>query len=134
MAAEYEILRFDPATGTLQYFSGADWYPVSLSDSEVLSTPLTGYVSGAGSVSATDTILIGINKLNGNDALKLPLAGGAMTGALTFTGTTFAMTPPKLTDAQMNALTPVEGMTIYNTTSHALAFYNGSAWKVVATV
>lgn len=134
MAAEYNILRFDPTTGTLQYFSGADWYPVSLSDSEVLSTPLTGYSSGAGSISTADTILTAMNKLNGNDALKLPLTGGALTGALTFTGTTFAVIPPKLNDTQMNALTPVEGMTIYNTTSHALAFYNGTTWKVVATV
>lgn len=107
---------------------------VPLLAASITGTLLTGYVSGAGVVAASDTILQGINKLNGNDALKMPLAGGAFTGAVTFTGTTFAMTPPKLTDTQMNALTAVEGMTIYNTTSHALAFYNGSAWKVVATV
>lgn len=31
---------------------------------------LTGYTSGAGTISATDTVLSAINKLNGNDALK----------------------------------------------------------------
>lgn len=31
---------------------------------------ITGYVSGAGTLAATDTVLAAINKLNGNDALK----------------------------------------------------------------
>lgn|GEM_PF-7033755 len=48
---------------------------------------LTGYVSGAGTVAATDTILAAVQKLDGNTALKLPLVGGALTGALT--GTVF---------------------------------------------
>lgn len=41
---------------------------------------MTGYVSGAGTVSATDTILQAINKLNGNDSLKAPLASPTFTG------------------------------------------------------
>jgi hypothetical protein len=44
---------------------------------------LTGYSSGAGTVADTDTILQAINKLNGNDAAKLPLAGGTMTAGST---------------------------------------------------
>ncbi len=113
----------------------------SLTSTSVTAALLTNFVSGAGTVSTADTILQAFNKINGNVAATvtvanaaLPRAGGAMTGALTFTGTTFAVTPPILTDTQMNALTPTEGMTIYNSISHALAFYNGSAWKVVATV
>ncbi len=53
---------------------------------------------------------------------------------LAMTGTTTTFQPPKLTDTQMNALTAVEGMVIYNTTQHAVAFYNGSVWKITATV
>jgi hypothetical protein len=49
----------------------------------VTGKALTGYISGAGPVGATDTILQAIQKLNGNDALALPLAGGTMTGSLT---------------------------------------------------
>lgn len=42
-------------------------------ESRVRSTPITGFVSGSGTVGATDTILQAINKLDGNDALKIPL-------------------------------------------------------------
>ncbi len=54
----------------------------SISAATVTSKLLTGYVSGAGTVASTDTILQGINKLNGNDALKMPLAGGTFAGYL----------------------------------------------------
>ncbi|TPG44380.1 beta strand repeat-containing protein [Flavobacterium pectinovorum] len=60
----------------------------SLASSVVTSKLLTGYVSGAGVVASTDTILQAVNKLNGNDALKAPLASPAFTGAPTLpTGT-----------------------------------------------
>ena len=41
---------------------------------------LTGYTSGAGTVLTTDNILQAIQKINGNDALKAPLASPALTG------------------------------------------------------
>lgn len=41
---------------------------------------LTGFVSGAGTVAATDTILQGFNKLNGNVALKANIASPTFTG------------------------------------------------------
>lgn len=43
---------------------------------------LTGYTSGAGTVASTDTVLQGIQKLNGNDALKAPLASPTFTGTV----------------------------------------------------
>lgn len=52
----------------------------SFTDAAVTSKLLTGYVSGAGAVAATDTILQGINKLNGNTALKANIANATMTG------------------------------------------------------
>jgi hypothetical protein len=54
----------------------------TLTSAPVIAKVLTGYVSGAGTVSATDSILSAVQKLNGNDALKLPLAGGTMTGPI----------------------------------------------------
>lgn len=48
---------------------------VTLSNAAVISKVLTGYSSGAGVVSATDTILQAIQKLNGNQAA----AGGTVT-------------------------------------------------------
>ncbi len=48
--------------------------------SDITGQVLTGYVSGAGIVAATDTILQAVNKLNGNDALKQTLAAKDATG------------------------------------------------------
>ena len=46
----------------------------------VIGKVLTGYTSGAGTVLITDNILQAIQKINGNDALKAPLASPALTG------------------------------------------------------
>lgn len=57
---------------------------VTLSNSAVIGKVLTGFVAGAGTVAATDSILDAIEKLAGNDALYIPLAGSnAITGDLT---------------------------------------------------
>ncbi len=47
---------------------------VTLANSAVIGKVLTGYTSGAGTVASTDTILQAVQKLNGNDLLKQPLA------------------------------------------------------------
>ncbi len=46
----------------------------------VTGKALTGFVSGAGVVTAADTILTAFNKINGNVALKAPLASPVFTG------------------------------------------------------
>ena len=102
-------LRFNEITGDLEIGSGNIWTTITLanaggitqltgqvtagpgsgsqaatvSNAAVIAKVLTGYVSGAGTVAATDTILQAIQKINGNDALKLPLSGGTLTGAIT---------------------------------------------------
>ena len=48
--------------------------------SDTTGVALTGFVSGAGTVTATDTILTAFNKINGNVALKAPLASPTFTG------------------------------------------------------
>lgn len=54
--------------------SGA--YPnPALVNSAVIGKVLTGYTSGAGTISATDTVLQAIQKLNGNDATNANLTG-----------------------------------------------------------
>ena len=55
---------------------------MTLLNSAVIGKVLTGYVSGSGTVADTDTILQAINKLNGNDALKAPLASPTFTGVM----------------------------------------------------
>ncbi len=49
------------------------------------NVPLTGFVSGAGTVSATDTFLQAFNKINGNIALKVSTTGNeTISGVKTF--------------------------------------------------
>ena len=48
----------------------------TLTNAPVIAKVLTGYVSGAGTVAATDSILQAIQKLNGNDATNANLTGG----------------------------------------------------------
>ncbi len=52
----------------------------SIAATTVTGKVLTGFVSGAGTVAATDTILQGFNKVVGNIALKAPLASPTFTG------------------------------------------------------
>lgn len=44
-----------------------------------------------------------------------------------------AFYPPILTTTARDALTAVEGMVIYNTSTNKLNFYNGTAWEVVTS-
>ena len=63
----------------------------SIAAATVTGKALTGFVSGAGTISETDTVLSAINKLNGNDALKANLASPTFTGTVTLpTGSTTA--------------------------------------------
>jgi len=82
----------------------------TLTNSAVIGKVLTGYVSSAGTVAATDTILQAIQKLNGNDATNANLTGpitsvgnATSVASQTGTGSTFVMnTSPTL-------VTPVLG-------------------------
>ena len=69
--------------------SGTGSFVTTVSNAAVTGKALTGFVSGAGTIAATDTILQAIQKLNGNDALKAPLASPTFTG--TVSGITAAM-------------------------------------------
>jgi hypothetical protein len=69
-------------TGTLAGDVTGTQSATAISAITVTGKSLTGYVSGAGTISATDTILTAINKLNGNDALKANLASPTFTGTV----------------------------------------------------
>lgn len=55
----------------------------TINNAPVIAKVLTGFVSGAGTVSAADSILAALQKIDGNVALKAPLASPAMTGTPT---------------------------------------------------
>lgn len=55
---------------------------VTLGNSAVITQLLTGYTSGAGTVSASDSVLSAIQKLNGNDGLKVDKSALAAKGSI----------------------------------------------------
>lgn len=65
-----------PLTGDVTTSGAA----ATISATTVTGKLITGFVSGSGTVAATDTILQAINKLNGNITLKSPLASPVFTG------------------------------------------------------
>ena len=87
----------------------------AISAATVTGKLLTGFISGAGTVSATDSILTAINKLNGNVSA---LSGGGITAvsivsANGISGTSSGGSTPALT-LTLGAITPttVNGLTI----------------------
>ncbi len=144
-------LRYNEISKELEGQNGPNWNPVTLSNDagitqltgDVTAGPgngsqaasisaatvtgklLTGYVSGAGTVASTDTILQGINKLNGNDALKLPLAGGTVTGTTTFSKAV-VMPTVAYTASSATPVTPdARNIEVYNVTVDANLTING---------
>ncbi|MEN2416402.1 tail fiber domain-containing protein [Flavobacterium mesophilum] len=79
-----------------QYFRGdKTWQDLSTA---VRTSNLTGFTSSSGSVSASDTVLSAIQKVDGNTNLKLPLTGGTITGNLNLTGNLDGTSSSLITD------------------------------------
>lgn len=57
----------------------------------------------------------------------------ATAAALDVSSTTKGFLPPRMTTSQRDAISsPPAGLTVYNTTTNRLNFYNGSGWNAVA--
>ena len=74
-------------SGTATSFSGSlsgdvtgTQTATSIASTTVTSKLITGFLTGAGTVTAADTILAAINKLDGNDALRALKSGDTFTG------------------------------------------------------
>jgi hypothetical protein len=78
-----QYYRGDKTWQTLNTAAVAELTNLYYTNARGIGSVLTGYVSGAGTIAATDTILQAIQKLNGNDVLKAPLASPAFTGVPT---------------------------------------------------
>lgn len=64
-------------------------------------------------------------------ATKMDIAGGTFTGDVDFSGASTTFRIPNLTEAERDALTPLDGMLVYNTTSGEYQYYDGGAWQSV---
>jgi len=68
-------------------------------------------------------------KLNGIGQLSLGTVSPKKDAIFQIDSVTKAFLPPRMSTAQRDAITsPVEGMIIYNTTTHILNHYNGTNW------
>lgn len=123
----------------------------TLTNAPVIAKVLTGFTSGAGTVSASDSILSALQKINGNVATRLPLAGGTMSGNIamggnaitgggaitgtTITGTTYAGLPVATTS--VSGVVKPDGTTITAAagvlTSIATVTVPSTAWTPTIT-
>lgn len=112
-------------------------------DIKVGNTTLLNYISGAGTISVSDTIISGLNKLNGNEAvdaaniatntasiaLKAPLASPALTGNPTAPTQTALNNSTRISTTAYtdSAVSAVSGAAIYSLTSDVTAMGPGAA-------
>jgi hypothetical protein len=95
----------------------------TLTNAPVIAKVLTGYVSGAGTVAATDSILQAIQKLNGNNSTNANLTGpitsvgnATSIASQTGTGTKFVVdTSPTLVTPDLGTPTALVGTNITGT-------------------
>jgi hypothetical protein len=99
-------------------------YGVSIADTISNCTEYIGLNLNLSSVTATNKVGIACD-----GAVVLgPTAVPSNTDVAIEINSTKAMIPGRLTTTQKNALTPVAGMVVYDSTLNQLSYYNGSAW------
>jgi len=116
------IAGLTSAADTFPYFTGS-------------GSAALGTVTSFARTLLDDTTAAAARSTLGVDAtgVNLPLAGGTMTGQINFSGTNHAgIKLVSLTTAERDALTPANGMLIYNTTTSTVQQYAGGAWSSVS--
>lgn len=89
---------------------------------------LSGLVIAAGETKFKDSIF------NGAVAIGTTSAANSK-AALDVVSTTKGFLPPRHTTTQRDAISsPTEGLTLYNSTTHYLGYYNATAWLEVASL
>ncbi len=88
----------------------------TIADATVTGKLLTGFTSAAGTLAASDTLLSAISKLDGNLALKAPLASPTFTGSVTLPAGS-ATTAPLMLQTGTNLTTPTFGAVEFDGTN-----------------
>ena len=101
------LVIYNTTTNTLQFSDGTDW--VDLADNSTTA------------VSGTEPA--------GNGDVGIGTATPNVNAVLDVESTTQGFLPPRMNDAQRNAISsPAEGLTIYNTSNGCLEFWNNAFW------
>lgn len=85
-----DYYRGDKTMATLDTLAVPENTNLYFTDARAIAAPITGFVSGAGAVAATDTLLQAVNKLDGNTAAKFTLPALTAGSALFSDGSTIA--------------------------------------------
>lgn len=106
------ITRYNLVSLNPEYFNGSDWYPMNIVPGDLTLASGNVFVGSASGI-ATGVTLTGDASISNTGVMTVPQAVHIL-----------ASDPG----------TPTEGQVWYNSTSHLLKFYNGTAVKTVATV
>ena len=108
VAGTFIVNKTDKA---VQYYNGTSWVNLTYPNTLVESTFVNDGTADVG-----DGVIIGA-------------ATSAKPGVLVLESTTKAMVLPRVADPHLNVLSPVAGTMVYDTTSDALAVYDGVEWS-----
>jgi len=107
------LIIYNVASNLLNYFNGSEWVTLC-----AISTGITG---------ATGTQpAIGV-------AIKQDGSGPHHSAMLDVGASNKGVLIPRLTDTQRDAILPVNGLVIYNSTTNEIEFYNGAEWNRLMT-
>ena len=107
------LIIYNTATNLLNYFNGTVW---------VTLCAISSGVAGAGGTQSP----IGV-------AIKQDNSGPHHSAMLDVAASNKGVLIPRLTNAQRNAILPVNGLVIYNSTTNEIEFYNGAEWSRLMT-
>lgn len=128
------MVVFDDATGTLSYFNGSIWIP--------LSNSTTGWAINGTDLSNTNSGNVGIG--DATPSQKLEVAGTVLAQRVGINLTSSAPNAnaifdasstskgiliPRMTTIQRNTIPAVEGMTVYDITTKSFWFNDGTTWQ-----
>lgn len=108
------------------------WY-IGDSDGHLRGFADNTYDLGASGANRPRTAYLGTNLVVGGAGV-IGAASPAATAVLDLTSTTKGFLPPRMTTTERDAIsTPAAGLTVYNSTTNKLNFYNGTAWEAVTS-
>ena len=85
----------------------------------------TSYLFTSTFVSSRSATELKVNSVVANSA--------TINGKVTINSTTSGIVPPRMTTAERDNISPMEGEEIYNLTLHAKQFWDGTVWKTITT-